>query len=125
MAGLLFVVCSAFEELYRVGKVFIQSDGSFQQCWKYILETRQEIFIKRYLDYLDNSDCAFGKTEFDNSLAISSSLRHKEKDNTWWDTPDDDTMAYREIYEFTPYDEVDYVTINVSFIPYCYNNYRL
>lgn len=117
MAGLLFVVCSAVEELYRVGKVFIQSDGSFDQCWKYVLETRQERFIKRYLDYLDNRDCAVVKTVFDNN---KSSLRNRE-DNTWWgNTPDNNDMAYQEIYEFTPSDIVDYVSITVSFIPYVF-----
>lgn len=117
MAGLLFVVCSAIEELYRVGKVFIQSDGSFERCWKYVLETRQEIFIKRYVDYLDNSDCAIGKSGFNHLL--SSSLRNHEENSFWWGNTPDDNMAYQEIYEFTPYDVVDYASIKVSYSPYC------
>lgn len=115
MAGLFFVVCSAIEEFYRVGKVFIQSDGSFERCWKYVLETRQENFIKRYLDYLDNSDCGIGKGVFDNGLVISSSFRYQGENNCWWgNMPDNNIMAYQEIYEFTPYDVVDYVSIKVS-----------
>lgn len=122
MAGLFFVVCGAIEELYRVGKVFVQSDGSFDQCWKYVQETRQERFIKRYLDYLDNRECAIGKTVFANSKLP---VRKQENNNCWWDnTPDNNTMAYQEIYEFTPSDEMDYVTFTVSSILYfviCYN----
>lgn len=121
MAGLFFVVCSSIEELCRVGKVFIESGGSIEQCWKYVRETRQEIFIKRYLDYLDNSDCAIGKSIFDKSLVISSSsLKNRGENKHWWDfTQDNDTMAYQEIYEHTASDLVDYVSIEVSFIPYC------
>lgn len=114
MAGLFFVVCSAIEEMYRVGKVFIQSDGSFERCWNYVLETRQQIFIKRYLEYLDNSDCAKGKRLFDNGLLISSSFRNQGETNCWWGNMPDNNMAYQEIYEFTPYDVVDYVSIKVS-----------
>ncbi len=124
MAGLLFVVCSAVDELYRVGKVFIQSDFSFERCWKYVLETRQEYFIKRYLDYLDNSDCAFGKSEFDDSVPLSASLRNKGENSFWWGYTPDSTMAYQEIYEFVPYDVVDYASIKVSYFPYCRINYN-
>lgn len=123
MAGLVFVVCSAIEELYRVGKVFIQSDGSFERCWKYVVETRQELFIKRYVDYLDNSDCVIGKKQFDNSNNFPSLLRNQEENSFWWGYTPDNNMAYQEIYEFTPYDVVDYASIKVSlcFIVSSYN----
>lgn len=117
MAGLFFVVCSAIEELYRVGKVFIQSDGSFERCWQYVLETRQELFIKRYLDFLDNSDSEIGNRTFDNGLIISS--RNQGGNCYWYGNTPDKNMAYQEIYEFTPSDEVDYAIIKVSLVPYC------
>lgn len=117
MAGLIFVVCGAIDELYRVGRVFIQSDGSLERCWKYLLETRQEIFIKRYLDYLDNSDCDIGKKAFDNDRVISSSLRNQEESNFWWGDTPVNNMAYQEIYEFTPSDLVDCAIIKVSYAP--------
>lgn len=121
MAGLFFVVCSTIEELYRVGKVFIQSDGSFERCWKYVLETRQEIFIKRYLNYLDNRAYGIGEKGFDNSLSITS-FDNQRENNFWWGNTPDKNMAYQEIYEFTPYDVVDYVSVKVSsIIPYCCN----
>lgn len=124
MAGLLFVVCSAIEELYRVGRVFIQSDGSLEQCWKYLIETRQEHFINRYLKYLDSrdnnySDWAIGKREFDNLSSSPSSSQNREGNSFWWggDTPDS-IMAYQEIYEHTPYDDVvDFAIIKVSYFP--------
>lgn len=121
MAGLLFVVCSAVDELYRIGKVYIQSDGSFERCWNYVLETRQENFIKRYLHYLDTS--AVVTSEFDNGIVQQSSTSRNKIENSFWSggTTPDNSMAYQEIYEYTPYDVVDYAIIKVSysFFIYC------
>lgn len=116
MAGLLFVVCSAIDELYRIGKIFIQSDGSVERCWKYVLETRHESFIKRYLAHLDGDSCALSKEEFDNDFISASSSKNYEENNSWWGNTPDNNMAYQEIYEFTPddFEVVDYATVKVS-----------
>lgn len=113
MAGLMFVVCSAIDELYRIGKLFIQSDGSFERCWKYILETRHENFVKRYLAYLDNNNCASGNEEFDNGAVSSSSLINSKENSFWWGYTPDSEMSCEEVFEFVPYDVVDYASIKV------------
>lgn len=53
MAALVCILYSVSVDLYRVGRVFIESGGSIGDCLNYLQEKREIILIERYLEHID------------------------------------------------------------------------
>lgn len=52
MAAIVFILGSVCVDLYRIGRVFAHSGGSFSECWEFITDQRQQHLINLYLKRL-------------------------------------------------------------------------
>lgn len=55
MAALVFIVGSVCEQIYRIGSILLRSNGSIDECWNYMIESRQQYLIAKYLKLLDKN----------------------------------------------------------------------
>lgn len=94
MAALILYTCSILEQVFRIGCVFVRTNGSINDCWQFILTERRNFLINKYL-----------KEIIDNNYKISTLPVERKKMN-------DDVLEFVHIEEPAP--EVFYDLCKVS-----------
>lgn len=99
MAALIIHTCSILEQVFRVGCVFIRTNGSINDCWQFILTERRNFLINKYL-----------KQIIDNNYNIPSKLSaHRKMNDDILEFIHIEEPAAEEFYDLCKVSEFNYI----------------